>query len=600
MAYGDLIGDLSQAYMSNAERAAKNGVQSLTGGPIARASGQLPRAASLADAAPVVPGQPVQPLSQPTQAASLADAAPKQTSFAATNTPPKYQPQQPQSLASLAPTSTSLPAAVAPSTSQPASLASLAPGGAQAPTAAASQQPVSLDSAFRSTGIGSGTNAIAARVGAGGVPEFSNAPADLASAANAAPVGGGVKQPTSLADLSPGGVSASPSAPLSSLGSAANIGDGVGTFSQAQAGDGQLAMTRFNRAADLRSAFKAQDQLAAAQAAQTRDSNFTVVHDSSQPVTRRELKFDQDREAATQSLADAVNNTQAGIATQRQGVAADQQQRQANRLEDAFTAATSPSATEADKQRYQALKDPTGAGGLDRQIKQTQLANAQLEGQAKQQQITQSAQQTQQAQQDRAVGQAGQLATFDQAIGSVDSLLGTKPDPKNPNGPRIDEDKGLASAVGFSSAIPLVPGTDRANFEARLDTLKAQTFLPQVQNLRGLGALSNSEGDKLAASIGALSTKMTEDEFRKSLREVRATLQGARDRLPKPNQQAAQPTQPASLAPVAQVPSSPGTLAASQPSATSAPVRITTEEAYRALPSGTQYIDPQGHLRSKS
>gem|GEM_PF-5039666 len=531
MAYGDLIGDLSQAYMTNAERAAKNGVQSMTGGPIARASSQLPASAGLAAAAPVVAGQTAQPTQPAGQPASLADAAPKQTSFDATNTAPKYLPQQPQSLESVAPSASSSPPTVPSTAGQPASLADVSPAGPAAVPPAAPQQPVGLDSAYRPTGIGTGSNAIAARVGAGGIPQFSNQPADLASAAGATPVSTGQKFPTSLNELSPGGGTPNPDAPLASLGSAANLGDGVGTFSQAQAGDGQLAMTRFNRAADLRDAYSAQDRLKEAQAAQTRDNNFTVVHDSSQPVTRREIKFDQDRANTTQSLADAMTNAQGGVAAQRQGVALDQQQRQANRLEDAFTAATAPNATDADKQRYQNMKDPTGAGGLDRQIKQTQLANAQLEGKAKQQDIDQKTQSQQQSQQDRKTAVQGQISTVDQALASVGKLLGTKVDPKNPNGPRTDEDKGLVKAVGIRSVIPTVPGSPAADFEARNETLKAQTFLPQVSLLKGMGALSNTEGEKLGASIASLSTKQSPDAYRKSLQIIENTFKQTRDRL---------------------------------------------------------------------
>lgn len=513
MAVGDLIGDLATAYLTPAQRAAKYGVQSLTGGPIARASSQLPASAGLAAAAPVAAGQAAQTTQQAARPATLGSVAPSAPS--------------------------SLPAV--PSTAgQPASLADASPAGPATVPPAAPQQPVGLDSAYRPTGIGTGSNAIAARVGADGIPQFSNQPADLASAAGAAPVSNGPQLPTSLADLSPGGVSANPSAPLASLGSAANLGDGAGTFSQSQAGDGELATTRFNRAADLRDAYAAQDRLKAAQAAQTRDNNFTVVRDSSQPVTRREVKFDQDRANTTQSLADAVTGAQGGIAAQRQGVALDQQQRQANRLEDAFTAASAPNATPGQKQRYQALIDPTGANTAKSQQAQAQLTNTQLEGQLKQQQLAQNTQTQAQSMQDKAQAQAGQAATFDQALGSIDSLLGTKVDPKNPNGPRLDEDPGLSKSLGLIDAtLPTLPGTQAADFQARLDTLKAQTFLPQVAALRGTGALSDAEGKKLSDSVGALSTKMSEGAFRKSLAEVRSTLQSAKDRAAKGSAQTA-------------------------------------------------------------
>lgn len=531
MAIGDLIGDLATAYLTPAQRAAQaaKGVQSISGGPIARASDQLPKAAGLAAVAPVVAGQR-DPSVTPSGGQSLASAFSNPAQFAA---PPQIT--APQSLASLSPVVPGQPANTPtfPAPQQPASLADVSPAGpapAAAPTAQP-QQPVGLDSAYRPTGSGTGSSAIVGRVGADGVPQFSNQPADLASAFGAAPVSRGAQLPSSLADVAPGGRSADPAAPLASLGSASNLGDGVGTFSQGQAGDSQLALTRFQRANDLRNAYQAQDSADLARVRASQGSQLGIVRDSTQRLTRSDLAAAGLDQQAQAGLVQNAARAQQSLEDLRTGQATASQTQQAQRLEDAFTAATAPNATETDRQRYQTLKDPTGAGGLDRQIKQTQLANAQLEGQAKQQQIAQTAQNQQQATQDKAQAQAGQAATFDQALGSIDALLGTKVDPKNPNGPRLDEDPGLEKSLGLIDAtLPTLPGGPAADFQARLDTLKAQTFLPQVAALRGTGALSDAEGKKLSESVGALSTKMSESAFRKSLADVRATLQAARDR----------------------------------------------------------------------
>jgi len=561
MAIGDLVGDLATAYLTPAQRAAQaKGVQSLTGGPIARASQQIPAAAGLAAAAPALAGQVAQTAPAP---ASLELLSPGSGAAA-----PVAAPVQPLSLASLAPAaSVSFP--TTPQTGQ-----------AVASPPAAPAAPATLDNAYRPTGIGAGSNAIAARTGANGVPEFSNLPADLASAGGRAPVAIAAQQPTSLAQLAPGGsVTPSPTASLASLGSVANLGDGVGTFSQANAGDGQLAMTRFQKAADLRDGYKAQDRLQEAVAAQARDRNFNVVRDSAQPLTRRELKFDQDRATTTQGLADAAKGSQSLVDGQRQGVAAGLQQRQASRLEDALVAASSPNATAEQKQRYQSLVDPTGANAVKAQQSQAQLSNTQLEGQLKQQQIAQNAQTQQQATQDRTRSQAGQVATIDQALGSVDSLLGTKVDPKNPTGKRLDEDPGLESSVGFTSIFPTRPGSASADFEAKLDTLKAQSFLPQVALLKGAGALSDAEGKKLSDSIGALSPKMSEEAFRKSLGEIRSTFAASRDRL----SASGGAPQPAGAAPTA----TPAVAQASIPT-------ITSKAQADALPAGSVFIGPDG------
>ncbi|WP_145534833.1 phage DNA ejection protein [Yersinia alsatica] len=90
----------------------------------------------------------------------------------------------------------------------------------------------------------------------------------------------------------------------------------------------------------------------------------------------------------------------------------------------------------------------------------------------------------------------------------------------------LKEAPGLKSAVGMSSMLPTRPGSDAADFEAKLDTFKAQTFLPMVQSMKGMGALSDAEGKKLTDAVGALSPKMSEAEFTKSLNKIEGQLRG--------------------------------------------------------------------------
>ncbi|EEN0822864.1 acyltransferase [Salmonella enterica subsp. enterica serovar Kentucky] len=106
------------------------------------------------------------------------------------------------------------------------------------------------------------------------------------------------------------------------------------------------------------------------------------------------------------------------------------------------------------------------------------------------------------------------------AQGAVDTLS-TALDSLN----EIEQSPGLSKAVGIRSAFPTVPGSDAANFEARLDTFKAQTFLPMVQSLKGMGALSDAEGKKLSDAVGALSPKMSEKAFRDSIGKIRNQLE---------------------------------------------------------------------------
>ena len=79
---------------------------------------------------------------------------------------------------------------------------------------------------------------------------------------------------------------------------------------------------------------------------------------------------------------------------------------------------------------------------------------------------------------------------------------------------------GRKAATGASSILGMVPGTAAKGFTAKLDTFKAQTFLPMVSALKGMGALSDAEGKKLSDAVGALDRGMPEEEFANSLKGI--------------------------------------------------------------------------------
>jgi hypothetical protein len=111
----------------------------------------------------------------------------------------------------------------------------------------------------------------------------------------------------------------------------------------------------------------------------------------------------------------------------------------------------------------------------------------------------------------------GRVAAFDSAVDTLDLLS------KHP---------GKKAVVGTLSGgvLSMVPGTDAAGFASQLETFKAQTFIPQVSALKGMGALSDAEGKKLTAAVGALDTKMKPAEFDASVARIKADLQAARQR----------------------------------------------------------------------
>ena len=83
---------------------------------------------------------------------------------------------------------------------------------------------------------------------------------------------------------------------------------------------------------------------------------------------------------------------------------------------------------------------------------------------------------------------------------------------------------GRKAGTGVSSWMGSIPGTDAKDFAANLATFKAQTFVPMVSALKGMGALSDAEGKKLTESVGALDPSVNEAAFVKNLQAATKTL----------------------------------------------------------------------------
>jgi len=94
----------------------------------------------------------------------------------------------------------------------------------------------------------------------------------------------------------------------------------------------------------------------------------------------------------------------------------------------------------------------------------------------------------------------------------------------------IKNHPGRMSGLGTLNPAQLVRGTEAYNFVNEMDKLKSQTFLANVQSMKGLGALSNKEGDKIQDAIAKLNPGMSKKEFDHSLGEINAIMLRAQQR----------------------------------------------------------------------
>lgn len=86
----------------------------------------------------------------------------------------------------------------------------------------------------------------------------------------------------------------------------------------------------------------------------------------------------------------------------------------------------------------------------------------------------------------------------------------------------------IRSATGpISSRLPTM-NQEVADFESLVETLGSQVFIAQIPKIKGAGALSEKEGDKLQSSVQNLSLKQSPDQLKKNVAEAVRLLQKAR------------------------------------------------------------------------
>lgn len=79
---------------------------------------------------------------------------------------------------------------------------------------------------------------------------------------------------------------------------------------------------------------------------------------------------------------------------------------------------------------------------------------------------------------------------------------------------------GLDSRTGWRSAIPAIPGTPGADFQAMADQLKGKVFLEAFGSLKGSGQITEVEGKKATDAIGRLSQQQTKEGYLKALQDL--------------------------------------------------------------------------------
>jgi hypothetical protein len=89
----------------------------------------------------------------------------------------------------------------------------------------------------------------------------------------------------------------------------------------------------------------------------------------------------------------------------------------------------------------------------------------------------------------------------------------------------------IKSATGPVTAILPTLSQDVADFEALVEALGSQAFIAQIPKIKGTGALSEKEGDKLQASLQTLSLKQSPARLKENVTEAVRLLTKVRENI---------------------------------------------------------------------
>lgn len=115
------------------------------------------------------------------------------------------------------------------------------------------------------------------------------------------------------------------------------------------------------------------------------------------------------------------------------------------------------------------------------------------------------------------------VATAEAGASSIDNMLNTIE--------RLKKSPDLGAVVGgINGRLPAV-ADGSIDAVALIETIGSQAFLAQIPNIKGMGALSNAEGEKLQSALTNLSRVQSEKQFRTNLDEAARLLNKGRQSL---------------------------------------------------------------------
>lgn len=98
---------------------------------------------------------------------------------------------------------------------------------------------------------------------------------------------------------------------------------------------------------------------------------------------------------------------------------------------------------------------------------------------------------------------------------------------------QIEKHPGLDIGTGIMSVGNSIPGTPGYDFQNLVKQASSGAFLSAIQQMRGMGALSNSEGAAATAAVNRMDTATSKEGFLAAVRDYRKIVEAGRDRANK-------------------------------------------------------------------
>lgn len=122
--------------------------------------------------------------------------------------------------------------------------------------------------------------------------------------------------------------------------------------------------------------------------------------------------------------------------------------------------------------------------------------------------------------------------SIDNMLNNIDRILSVAEEKKDGKGTGRGTALLRAAAGPLDSRLPTMQG-DVADLEALVETLGSQAFLSQIPNIKGMGSLSNAEGEKLQSAFQNFNLKQSDAQLISNLKEAQRLLKTGRGTISK-------------------------------------------------------------------